>query len=364
MARIYRLKVQEIARNTTLWMGMDVHKESWAITIVDQERIVYQGACEAKPTHLEALLQRCPGCEITAVYEAGATGYKLVKWLRALGCEAFMTAPSLVPTQSGNRVKNDRRDSVKLAELLRAGLLRSVAELSQKTYEDRELLRTREQLMDHRSDICRQIKSKLLYHSVELPDGLRPTWSKTFLHWLESAPTGSKALDACFSALVHSYRDLTVRIEALTETIEQLAESDAYSERVKLVCSIKGIGVLTAICILVELEDLNRFGSLEKLASFLGLIPGEHSTGERTRKGHITRTGNKRVRTALVEASWRVIRYDAELRRFYQRLRDVNKRGSKRAIVAVARKLSGRIRAMLRDGEHYRYPAEAQKEIA
>jgi len=106
----------------------------------------------------------------------------------------------------------------------------------------------------------------------------------------------------------------------------------------------------------VEVEDLDRFESEEQLASFLGLAPGEHSSGERIRRGHITRTGNKRVRSVLVEASWRLIRYDADLRSFYKRLRDVNKRGGKRAIVAVARKLSARIRAMLRDSEPYRYP--------
>lgn len=219
-----------------------------------------------------------------------------------------MTAPSLVPVQSGNRVKTDRRDSVKLAELLRAGLLRPVSELSEKTYQDRELLRTREQLMQHRSDICRQIKSKLLYHGVDLPEGLRPTWSKAFLEWLASGPTGLFALDISFAALVRSYRDLTGQIEQLTVVIERLAQSEAYRQRVELLRTVKGMGVLTAMVILVELEDLDRFESEDLLASFLGLVPGEHSTGERTRKGHITRTGNKRVRTALVETSWRLIR--------------------------------------------------------
>ncbi len=247
MARIYKLKAREIARNGRVWMGIDAHKESWTFTIVDRERIVHQGSCESKRVHLESLVERLPGCAIEVVYEAGPTGYKLVTWLRELGCEAFMTAPSLVPIQRGNRVKTDRRDSVKLAELLRAGLLKPVLELSEKTYQDRELLRTREQLIRHRSDICRQIKSKLLFHGVELPDELGAKWSKRFLGWLASSPTGCRALDVCLAVLVRSYRDLTSQIQELISEIEQVAQSETYAERVALLCTIKGIGVLTAM---------------------------------------------------------------------------------------------------------------------
>jgi len=165
MAVVYTLKQSAIARDEEVWMGIDAHKASWAVTILGSEGVLHQGSYEAKRSHLEGLVDRLPGCRIHAVYEAGPTGYKLLMWLRQMGCEALMTPPSLVPIRAGDRVKTDRRDSAKLAELLRAGLLKPIFDLKEETYHHRELVRTRAQLIEHRSDICRQIKSKLLSSS-------------------------------------------------------------------------------------------------------------------------------------------------------------------------------------------------------
>ena len=359
--KIYKLKRPEITRNKSVWMGIDAHKESLHITVVDSENVLDKGSYEATRPHLEGLVKRLPGCQIRAVYEAGPTGYQLLRWLRELGCDAFMTPPSLVPVRKGERVKTDRRDSLKLAELLRAKMLTPVHDLSDETYEHRELVRTREQIVRGRTRIRNQIKSKLLFHGVSIPAEVKDNWSKGHLAWLKSGPSGRPKIDASVFGLLAIHESLTEQLVELTRQIEGLSETEMYSERANLLMTLRGVGTLTAMIILVELMDFDRFGSAEELASFLGLIPSEHSTGERVRKGHLTRTGNRRVRTALVEASWVMIRNDPELKRYYQRIRDTNKRGSKRAIVAVARKLSGRIRAMLRDSEPYHYPVEVEE---
>ena len=191
-----------IARDKSVWVGIDAHKESWHITVVDSENVLDKGSYETTRPHLEGLVKRLPGCRIRAVYEAGPTGCQLLRWLRELGCDAFMTPPSLVPVRKGERVKTDRRDSLKLAELLRAKMLARVHDLSDETYEHRELVRTREQIVRGRTRVRNQIKSTLLFHGVSIPAEVKDNWSKGHLAWLKSGPSGRPKIDASVFALL------------------------------------------------------------------------------------------------------------------------------------------------------------------
>ncbi len=356
----YKLQTKAIANGTELWMGIDAHMDSFQVTVLDREKIMFRGRIEANQKNVVALAQRMPNCKVHAVYEAGPTGYQLLRWLEAESISAFITAPSMVPTRGGDRVKTDKRDSLRLAENLRGGQLKPILERSDENYHDRELLRTRQQLLEHRSDACRQIRSKLLFHGIVPPGDLGKTWSKAFLEWLESSPTGNRPLDVSLEALAGTYRDLTRRIDHLDAEIKEMSETETYHDNVAIVKSIPGVGVWTAMCLLVELYKPQDFDNEGALAHYIGLTPSEFSTGEQVRRGRITRTGNERVRAALVEASWRVKRQDPELQAFYERISKTNNRGPKRAIVAVARKLAVRIRAMLRDGQVYRLPPKEE----
>lgn len=357
----YKLKVESIAIDKKIWIGIDVHKKTLHFTIVDCERVLHQCSVPAGREHVEALLRRLPQCDIEAVYESGPTGYSLLHWLKELGVKASITPVSKVPeSKGGKKIKTDGRDSRELAEFARAGLLDEVHDLGKEHYLQRELTRTRQQFVEKRSETCNQIKSKLLFHTVEVPDDLKQNWSKKYLAWLADKPSGNAHLDLALRLMVETHRDLTEKIKRLTKEIEELAKTKEFEEDVEILTSTPQVGVLTAMIFLLELGDVSRFNRTEEFSSFLGLIPGEWSTGERSRKGPCVRWGNRRVRAALVEAAWRIVGKDPTLKATYERIK--YRRGSGRAIVAVARRLGLAFRAMLIKRTTYDYPGPAKIE--
>jgi len=260
--------------------------------------------------------------------------------------------PSLIPTEAGNKVKTDRIDSQKLARLLEGGLLKKVHVLSPEERSDRQLVRTRRIISDHRSDVMRQTKSMLLFHGVEVEKESSGPWSAAYVQRLGEMDLGHTELNRALQTMLALYEYLTKEKERLTQDVAELGRQPRYAHRVNLLTSIPGVGKLSAMEILVELQDVSRFRRADELAAYLGLTPSQHSSGERIRMGHITHTGNARVRTVLVESSWFLIAKDASMRGKYEKIRA--SRGGKRAIVAVARLLSMRIRRMLLDGTVYR----------
>lgn len=355
----YRIKQDDdkiIAEDRTVWMGIDMHKRQFTVVIVDDDAERHRETLPYGKTHLKGLIERLPDCEIYAVYEAGAIGYQPLRWLREFGCHAFMTPPSLVPQRPGDQVKTDRRDAEQLADALRADRLEAVHDLDDQAYADREVLRTRKQLVEQRTRICQQITSKLTYHGIEPPEDLKTNWTGPHLEWLESSPTGRFALDLVLAKLVETYRQLDRLIGDVEDWLEAMAQTPRYRDDVELLRTAPQVGLLTAMTFLVELQDpVGRFRTCEKLAGYLGLVPSESSSGEKTSRGSITRAGNRRVRTSLVEAAWRVFPQDEQLSDVYYRIKNHRgENGAQIAIVAVARRLALAFRAMLRDRTAWR----------
>ena len=197
----------------------------------------------------------------------------------------------------------------------------------------------------------RQIKSLLLFHGIHPPYERSQIWTKTFVKWLRSI-NNDEYIVRSLNVLVDLYEYLTQQVKELTEEVMKLARTEKYAHRVELLTSIPGIGVLSAIEMLVELQDVGRFKSADQLAAFIGVTPSQYSSGERVRMGSITHLGNHRVRTLLVESSWTLIRKDPTLHKAYESIK--NRRGAKRAIVAISRKLVIRMRRILLDGEPYK----------
>ena len=176
-----------------------------------------------------------------------------------------------------------------------------------------------------------------------------------YVEWLKTLTFETDYLNEAFDLLIQLYEYLTLKIGQINRTVVRLCRDKKYRHRVKLLCTAPGIGRLTAIELLVELQDMTRFKSAEELASYIGLTPSEYSTGEKTRQGRITRCGNKRVRTYLVESTWVLITKDPYLRAKYLRLK--SRRGGKRAVIAIARTFLIRLRRMLLDNVPYRMAA-------
>jgi transposase len=223
--------------------------------------------------------------------------------------------------------------------------------LSKKERADRQFVRTRRQLSNHRTDVMRQIKSLLLFHGIPSPGGARGFWTRPVLRSLRSlAP--DEYVSFSLNVLIDLYEYLTQQVKHLSREVRKLARTERYARRVELLTSISGVGVLSAMEVLTELQDVSRFTTSDQLAAFLGLTPSQYSSGQHVRMGKITHAGNHRLRTRMVECSWIAIRKDPGLYKTYEAIK--KRRGAKRAIVAVSRKLIIRIRRILLDGVTYR----------
>lgn len=340
-----------LVRGKEVFIGVDVHKESWHVTARTEGEEVFHGGIPSQYHALRKLLGHFKDCRIRVAYEAGPCGFWLYDRLTEDGIEAIVVPPSLIPIESGNKVKTDKRDSRKLAKLLESNLLKRVYVLKEEDRVDRELLRTRRQIVEHRNDVARQIKSKLLFYGIRSPFARRYGWGRSYLQWLKGVDLPRESLRVCFESLIELYEYLSDQLMKMNQRVKELSQSLKYRQRLKLLCSVPGIGTLIGMEILVELSEVERFKRADELASYIGLTPSEFSTGQYVRQGRITRCGNKRVRTCLVESSWILITKDPLMRLKYNRLKSM--KGAKRAIIAIARKLIIRIRRILLNNEPY-----------
>jgi transposase len=230
-------------------------------------------------------------------------------------------------------------------------MLKKVYVLSEEDRANRELVRTRRQLIEHRSDVMRQIKSKLLFHGIKSPFPPKQRWTKGYVKWLRELHLEHEVVKVSFNTLIDLYEYLGSQLMRISKEIIALSQSDKYSHKVKLLRSVPGIGMLIAMELLVELPDIERFKTADEIASYMGLTPSEYSTGQYVRQGRITRCGNTRARVCLVESSWHLIVKDLFWRSKYLNLK--YRRGAKRAIIAIARNLIIRIRRILLNNEPY-----------
>jgi len=350
-----RMAAQAEKRSYTekqVFVGIDVHKESWHVTARSSGEEIFNGRIPGQYQSLRRILDRYRDARIKVAYEAGPFGFWLLDRLTQDGFETIVVPPSLIPIESGNKVKTDKRDSRKLATLLESNMLKHVHVLTPEEREHRDLLRTRRQIVEHRNNVARQIKSKLMFYGIRSPFSSTTRWSLQYVAWLKTITFETSYLKKAFELLIQMYEYLTRQIASINRAVVLLCRDKRYRERIKLLCTAPGIGRLTAIELLVELQDIT---SAEELASYIGPTPSEYSTGERTRQGRITRCGNKRVRTYLVESTWVLITKDPYLRAKYLRLKSL--RGGKRAVIAIARKFLIRLRRMLLDNVPYRMAA-------
>ena len=237
-----------------------------------------------------------------------------------------------------DRVKTDKRDAAKLASLLDTNRLKGIRILTEAEENHRQLSRTRQQLVQERTAVKNKIRMK--FHQLGVIEAdenqhMSHRWVKKLL-----GRTSSPEFTLVIGAYSHVWKTLDEEIANLEKALRQQAKEDPNESTYR---SVPGVGPLSARIFSNELGDMSQFHNERQLFSYTGLTPSEYSSGENIRKGHITRQGNSRVRAILVEVAWRAIGEDAALATFFEKL--FPHTGKKRAIVAVARKLIGRIRA-------------------
>jgi len=332
-----------------LFMGIDVHERTYSVSLFFENEELLNTTYPSEVKHLKKLLERYSGFKVCAVYEAGPFGYTLHDWLEKQGVEVMVAAPSKMPVLPGERVKTDKRDARQLARLLSGGLLRGVTVPDKQKREDRELLRTRSQMVNQRRRIYQQIQSRLRMHGMSIRCRLIVTRKNR--EQILNYPGLGSSLRAAFEYSLDCYDDYTEKLQRIRRAVLALSTTENYQRGVKILTGIPGVGVLTALSFLLELPDMHKFEDNEKVGSFLGLTCSEHSSGESRHQGRITRCGNAQMRWLLVQCSWKAIDGDIVMKKCYERIK--RRRGGKRAIVAVARKLAGRMRTVLLKNEAY-----------
>ena len=360
-------------KSTAIWVGLDVHKETISVAILEAEGRECRPVVTMRndPKELRKLFSRLKKeGPVAACYEAGSCGYEVYRLLSSLDISCDVIAPGLIPVRVGDRVKTDRRDAEKLARLFRAGELTSVRVPTESEEALRDLLRCRE---DVREDVQRQrhrLLKFLLRHGHIFDKGGH--WTLAHWTWLRAQRFTEQLAQAVFTEYLTNLEATRVRLASLDRQIEEVAEREPYRAMVGRLRCLRGVDTLSAMALIAEICDFERFAHPKELMAFLGLVPREHSSGSKQRRGSITKTGNSHARRILVEAAWhyrhapargprlqkrqkdqplRVVEHAAKAQtRLHRRYLRLTSRGksSQLAVTAVARELCGFIWAIAR----------------
>lgn len=288
-------------------VGIDVSKDRHAVAVADDENggeVRDFGQIPATKAAVDSLVRKLMKKydQIRFCYEAGPTGYGLYRQLTALGHECAVVAPSLVPRRSGDRVKTDRRDAVRLARLHRAEELTAVW-VPDETHEAmRDLVRTREAAVDALRRRRQAISSMMLKHGRVFP--AQKTWGARHMRWLHEQVFDHPAHKIALGEMLLSERHAREQLERLTKAIEELVPDWSLAPAVEALQALRGVALIGAVTFMSEVGDVHRFDHPRKLMAFVGLVPSEASSGGTTRRGGITKTGNARIRRTLIEGAW------------------------------------------------------------
>jgi transposase len=289
--------------NTT-HLAFDVHAATIAIAKLEEgqaEPETWQIAND--PAAIRKVIQRLrkKDGELRCCYEAGPCGYVLQRQMTKMGVHCDVIAPSLIPQRPGDRVKTDRRDAIKLVKLYRAGQLTPIGVPTEDQEAVRDLVRAREDVRRARSSARHRLTKFLLRHGHRFETC---NWTRKFWSWISSLsfthPEHTKVFQHYHDMVLYLDR----QIEDLDQHIEVVAARDPFRTLVARLSCLRGISTLAAMVILSEVYDLRRFDSAPQFMAFLGVVPSEHSSGPKQRRGGITKTGNGHVRRILVEAAW------------------------------------------------------------
>jgi transposase len=366
------------------YVGLDVHKRTIAVALADAGRgeVRSYGTIQNTPEAVAKLVRKLGGAErLACCYEAGPCGYGLQRQLVGLGAMCTVVAPSLIPRRPGERIKTDRRDAGKLARLLRSGELTAVWVPDAEHEALRDLSRARETARDARHRARQQVRKLLLRLGIAEPGETR-AWSQRYWAWLRAVQLAQPLQQLVLVDAIETVDAATARLTRLEAQVQAAAATGRQAPLIAALQSLRGVGVITAVTLVAELGDLSRFATPRPLMAYVGLVPSEHSSGDSQRRGRITKAGNRHVRHVLVQAAWHyrhaprrtrallkrqvgqpeavtdvAWRAQERLHARYRRL--AGRKGSQKAVIAVARELIGFVWALARAQADHQDPAAA-----
>ena len=344
-------------KGQNLYIGIDVHSKSWTVSILSDK---LSHKTFSQPPSAEKLfnylVHNYPGAAYHSVYEAGFSGYSTHFNLKGMGINNIVINAADVPTsQKEHLLKDDPTDSRKLARSLRSGDLKAIYIPDPSTLQDRNLVRLRATLVKDMTRFKARIKSHLYFNGISYPpefDKSGSHWSRRFMRWLrEGIPQEFETGKIALQLLVEEADQQRVLLLKTTKQVQLLSKSEKYSTNMRLLRTIPGIGLITAITFLTEIENIERFKNTDHFAGFIGLIPNRHASGSKEGKGEMTFRGQAHLRMSLIESAWIAMRYDPALSMCYYN--SSNRMESNKAIIKIARKLLNRIYFVLKNQKEY-----------
>lgn len=354
------------------FVGLDVSKDTIAVAIADPGRGEprFHGTIQNKPEDIRKLMKKLGDPEnLLVCYEAGSSGYGIYRLLLSMEIECLVVAPSLIPKRSGDRVKTDKRDSIRLAQLLRAGELTSVWVPDEDHEALRDLIRARHDAREDLQSSRQRLIHFLLRHEIRPPQGVR-NWSVKHREWLKRLTFDRASQRVVFQEYLHAIYEVEDRMNRIEAQIHEEALQSEHAPVIQALQTLRGIAEVTAVTLVAEIGQFSRFSNPRQLMSYAGLVPKEYSSGSSRWQGSITKTGNSQIRRSIVEVCWsyrhrpslkgellkRQEGQDPEAKRIawkaqhrlhmkYHRISAKGK-GGKVAVVAVARELLGFIWAI------------------
>ena len=344
-------------KGQNIYVGIDVHLKSWSVAVLSESSILKKFSQDPQPEALHKfLVTNYPGATYHSVYEAGFSGFWTHNKLTELGINNIVVNPADVPTMSREKLrKTDAVDCSKLARGLRAGDLRGIYVPRAEILEIHSLIRLRNLIVKDTTREKNRIKSLLRFHGIEIPEEFtRHTmgnWSKRFLQWLDKVEMSTEYGRKTLELHIEQFDRLREMLLQETRAIRELSRREVFAEPLRLLMTVPGIGITTGITLLMEIDDIGRFKNADQLASYIGLIPMCHSSGEKEGVGNITLRKHAILRCYFIEAAWMAIRKDPTMTMAYEEYR--KRMNGNKAIVKIARRLVNRVFFVLKRKQEY-----------
>ena len=292
---------------TIRFVGLDVHAETIAVAVAEGGgELRSLGTIPNTPEAVRRLVKKLGSVgSLRTCYEAGPCGYVLYWQLAALGVACEVVAPTLVPVKAGDRVKTDRRDALKLARCLRAGDLTAVWVPDAAHEALRDVLRAREAAKKDQLRARHRLSKFLLRHGLRAPSGVK-AWGTKYMEWATRLHFEHRATEVTHADLLHEVNHVRERILRLERSIDGIIDQLPATQKsvVDALQALRGVAKLTAVTLVAEVGEFSRFSNPCQLMGYAGIVPREHSSGARIRRGAITKTGNAHLRRVVVESAW------------------------------------------------------------
>jgi transposase len=339
-----------------VFVGIDTHLRSWRVSIMING-LMAKTFSQNPDTDLlkDYLTKNYPGGEYHSAYEAGFIGFSIHRKLIKSGINNIIVNPADIPTTDKEiRQKEDKRDSRKIVRSLHNGDLKGIHVPSIEIDELRSFVRYRKTVVKEINRHKNQSKFLLYYYGISIPDRFSESsksWSKSYTSWLKEVEFETEFAKRTLNNIISTVEFQREKLLQANRTFKELAETGQYANDIRLLRSVPGIGIIVAMTIITELDCIIRFTNIDKLCSYVGLIPRTNSSGDKDKTGPISPRSNRMLRGMLVESAWIAIRQDPALMLSYQTL--CKRMEPNKAIIRITKKLLSRIQYVLKNNTKY-----------